>query len=156
MAQPTVPNFTSLEGLDKDSPTVTVNTLDGRAAEEKDDWELDAIHNPRNWSFRKKWTFTAIVRLITLWIPASITHSSYKQVSFYTFVTPLGSSMMAPALPLIADHYHITNPTILAMTLSIFLLSFAIGPLFLAPLSEMYGRTWVQGLLGNNFLVVKT
>ena len=38
----------------------------------------------------------------------------------------------------------ITNPTILAMTLSVFLISFALGPLVLAPLSEMYGRTWVS------------
>lgn len=58
-------------------------------------------------------------------------------------VSPLASSMMAPALPQIAEHFNITNPTLVAMTLSIFLLSFAIGPLILGPLSEMYGRTWV-------------
>jgi MFS family permease len=51
--------------------------------------------------------------------------------------------MMAPGLPQIAEHYTITNETIIAMTLSIFLLTFAIGPLFLAPMSEIYGRTWV-------------
>ena len=51
--------------------------------------------------------------------------------------------MMAPGLPDLALKYDITNPTVLALTLSIFLLSFAIGPLFLSPLSEMYGRTWV-------------
>ena len=51
--------------------------------------------------------------------------------------------MMAPGLPDIALKYDITNTTIIALTLSIFLLSFAIGPLILGPLSEMYGRTWV-------------
>lgn len=86
-------------------------------------WEHDPI-NPRNWSAARKWVATALV-------------------SLYTFVAPLGSSMMAPGLPEIALKYHITNPTILALTLSIFLLSFAIGPLFLAPLSEMYGRAWM-------------
>lgn len=55
--------------------------------------------------------------------------------------------MMAPALPQIAEHYGITSATITAMTLSIFLLSFAIGPLFLGPLSEMYGRVWVSSVL---------
>ena len=65
---------------------------------------------------------------------------------------------MAPGLPEIAQHYHITSETIVAMTLSIFLLTFAIGPLFLAPLSEIYGRTWVSdpGLTSctvNSFLV---
>ena len=52
--------------------------------------------------------------------------------------------MMAPALPDIGAHYNITNQTELAATLSIFLLTFAIGPLFFAPLSEIYGRTWVR------------
>lgn len=51
---------------------------------------------------------------------------------------------MAPGLPDLALKYGITNPTIIALTLSVFLLSFAIGPLFLAPLSEMYGRAWVR------------
>ena len=69
-----------------------------------------------------------------------------SQVSFYTFVSPLASSMVAPALPDLADHYHITSVTITAMVLSIFLITFAIGPLFLAPLSEIYGRTWVSVL----------
>jgi len=55
--------------------------------------------------------------------------------------------MMAPGLLDLAIKYDITNPTVMALTLSIFLLSFAIGPLFLAPLSEMYGRAWVRGAL---------
>ncbi|KAF7346931.1 MFS domain-containing protein [Mycena venus] len=89
----------------------------------EDNWQDDP-ENPRNWSVGKKWTTTAVVAL-------------------YTFVSPLGSSIMAPGLPQIAIKYGITNETIIAMTLSIFLLSFAIAPLFLAPLSEMYGRKWV-------------
>lgn len=35
--------------------------------------------------------------------------------------------MMAPGLPEVALRYGITNPTAIALTLSIFLLSFAIG-----------------------------
>ncbi|EIW82421.1 multidrug resistance protein 4 [Coniophora puteana RWD-64-598 SS2] len=101
----------------------------------EEDWEHDPI-NPRNWSFSKKWIAVSIV-------------------SAYTFVSPLSSSMMAPGLPDLAEKYNVTNPTIIAMYLSIFLLSFALGPLFLAPLSEMYGRKWVLhggniGLLGFN------
>lgn len=57
---------------------------------------------------------------------------------------------MAPGLPNIAEHFGITSETITAMTLSIFLLTFAIGPLFLAPLSEIYGRTWVGSILARN------
>jgi MFS family permease len=51
---------------------------------------------------------------------------------------------MAPGLPDVAKKFNITNPTIAALTLSIFLLSFAIGPLFAAPLSEVYGRLRVR------------
>ena len=51
---------------------------------------------------------------------------------------------MAPGLPEIAQKYNITSETIISMVLSIFLLTFAFGPLFLAPLSEIYGRTWVR------------
>jgi hypothetical protein len=66
------------------------------------------------------------------------------QLALYTFVTPLASSIMAPSLPDLAIKYGITNPTVTALTLSIFLLSFAIGPLFAAPLTEVYGRVWVR------------
>ncbi|KAJ6521111.1 multidrug resistance protein 4 [Mycena capillaripes] len=86
----------------------------------EDDWQDDP-ENPRNWPFAKKWSSTAVV-------------------SFYTFVSPLSSSIMAPGLPEVAEKYNITNETLIAMTLSIFLISFGVAPLLLAPLSEMYGR----------------
>jgi len=96
----------------------------------EEDWQDDQA-NPRNWPFRKKWTAVAVVAM-------------------YTFVSPLASSMMAPGLPEIAQKYNITSSTTVAMTLSIFLLAYALGPLFLSPLSEMYGRTWVLHI-GNMF-----
>ena len=48
--------------------------------------------------------------------------------------------MMAPGLPQIGQHFHETNPTIVAMSLSILLLAWVFSPLIIAPLSEMYGR----------------
>ncbi|KAJ6588932.1 hypothetical protein B0H19DRAFT_1058024 [Mycena capillaripes] len=53
-----------------------------------------------------------------------------------SFWPPLSSSMMAPGLPGIAEKYSIESVTILSMSFSIFLLTFAVG--------EMYGRTWVN------------
>ncbi|KAN0097326.1 Major facilitator superfamily domain containing protein [Tylopilus felleus] len=108
-----IPPFPSQE-----KPVVADDKIEG-----KDVWE-HSPDNPRNWPSLKKWTATSLV-------------------SLYTFVTPLASSMMAPGLPDLALKYGISNPTVLGLTLSIFLLSFAIGPLFLGPLSEMYGRVWV-------------
>ncbi|KAF9482341.1 multidrug resistance protein 4 [Pholiota conissans] len=89
----------------------------------EDDWANDP-ENARNWPLLKKWI-------------------SMLVVSFYTLLPPLASSMMAPGLPEVAEKYNITSSTITALTLSVFLISFALGPLVLAPVSEMYGRKWV-------------
>ncbi|KAH8103383.1 major facilitator superfamily domain-containing protein [Cristinia sonorae] len=89
----------------------------------EDDWAHDE-RNPRNWPRGRKWGMTFIV-------------------SLYTLIPPLASSMMAPALPEIAQHFGITSPTLQALTLTIFLLTFALGPLIMGPLSEIYGRVWV-------------
>lgn len=96
------------------------------------DWDHDPA-NPRNWPLAKKWITATIV-------------------SLYTLVTPLASAIMAPGLPDLAIKFGITDSTVLALTLSIFVLSYAIGPLFVAPLSEVYGRVWVLHL-GNLFFL---
>jgi len=80
--------------------------------------------NPKNWTFKHKWAATLIV-------------------SSFTFISPVSSSMVAPALTAIAREFNITNEIEMSMTLSIFVLAYAIGPLFLGPLSEMYGRVIV-------------
>ncbi|KAK5266030.1 hypothetical protein LTR40_014453, partial [Exophiala xenobiotica] len=48
--------------------------------------------------------------------------------------------MVAPALPKIATEFGITNTIESQIVLSIFVLAYAIGPMFLGPLSELYGR----------------
>jgi MFS family permease len=61
--------------------------------------------------------------------------------------------MVAPALPVLDAEFHITNSAESQIMLSIFVLAYAIGPLFLGPLSEVYGRSLViQG--ANLFYVV--
>ena len=61
--------------------------------------------------------------------------------------------MVSPALPVIGDDLHIIDSSELAMTLSIFVLAYAVGPLFLAPLSEMYGRWPVYNVCNVLFLI---
>lgn len=48
--------------------------------------------------------------------------------------------MFAPGAGQLAEEFHITNETVGAMTVSLYVLGFALGPLVLAPLSELYGR----------------
>jgi MFS family permease len=54
--------------------------------------------------------------------------------------------MVAPALTYIGDDFNINSEVLLELTLSIFILAYAIGPLFLGPLSETYGRAIVLQL----------
>ena len=71
------------------------------------DWECDP-ENARNWPAAQKWLAVSII-------------------SLYTFASPLASSMMAPGLPDVAIKYGITDSTTIALTLCVFLLSFAIA-----------------------------
>jgi len=51
--------------------------------------------------------------------------------------------MVAPALIAISRDLNITSSIEQTLILSIFVLAYAVGPLFLGPLSEMYGRVVV-------------
>ena len=57
--------------------------------------------NPKNWSFKRKWAATIVV-------------------SSFTFISPVSSSMVAPALSTIASEFHITNEVESQLVLSIF------------------------------------
>ena len=61
--------------------------------------------------------------------------------------------MVAPALQSIATEFNITNDVEIALALSIFVLAYAIGPLFLGPMSEIYGRVHVLQLSNLFYLV---
>ncbi|RAH40137.1 MFS transporter [Aspergillus brunneoviolaceus CBS 621.78] len=81
----------------------------------------DDPDNPKNWSFKMRWRMTAIA-------------------STFAFISPISTSMTAPALSTIAKDLHIHHAFEQTMSLSIFLLAYAFGPLFSAPMSEVYGR----------------
>lgn len=61
--------------------------------------------------------------------------------------------MVAPALPSLAADMKVTDEVVSQLMLSIFVLAYAVGPLFLGPLSEIYGRTIVLQLANLFFLV---
>lgn len=82
--------------------------------------------NPKNWTRKRKWM-------------ATIT------VSLFTFISPVSSSMVAPALHQISTEFKVGSSEA-ALAMSIFLLAFAVGPLFLGPLSEIFGRKIVLQL----------
>ncbi|KAL2829315.1 major facilitator superfamily domain-containing protein [Aspergillus pseudoustus] len=94
----------------------------------------DDVENPINWPERKKWAATVTV-------------------SMFTFISPVSSSMVAPALTSIAAELDVTDDIVSQLILSIFILAYAVGPLFLAPLSEIYGRVIILQLSNLFFLV---
>ncbi|KAF9026400.1 MFS polyamine transporter [Hymenopellis radicata] len=92
------------------------------------DWDgPDDPENPKNWPYEKRWRVTIAV-------------------SLFTFASTITSSGIAPASRKIAEEFGITSQPMVAMTVSIFVLAYAIGPLFMAPLSEIYGRTLILQL----------
>lgn len=94
----------------------------------------DDPENPKNWKDSRKWAAVFVV-------------------SSFTFISPVASAMVAPALPQMNQDLGVHNQTISAMMLSIFLLAYAVGPLFLGPLSEVYGRVPVLQLANLVFLI---
>ncbi|KAI0317964.1 MFS general substrate transporter [Amylostereum chailletii] len=94
--------------------------------------------NPRNWVDRRRWTVTLIV-------------------SLFTFISPVASSIPSPSLPAISADLNITPGSILEnMSLSIFVLAYAIGPLFWGPLSELFGRLPILQISNIFFLIFNT
>ncbi|KAI7337565.1 MFS multidrug transporter [Hortaea werneckii] len=90
----------------------------------------DDPDNPKNWPKKKKWMATLTV-------------------SLFTFISPVSSSMIAPALQQLSEELNVKSDLEVQLALSTFILAFAVGPLFLGPLSELFGRRWI--LQGSNF-----
>ncbi|KAF7187630.1 Efflux pump vrtL [Pseudocercospora fuligena] len=92
----------------------------------------DDPDNPKNWTKQARWMATLTV-------------------SLFTFISPVSSSMVAPALTQVLTDFGL-NPNKPSdrmqgeLAMSVFILGFAIGPLALGPLSELFGRRIVLQL----------
>lgn len=91
-------------------------------------WEgQDDPEMPLNFPKKKKWLIVGLLSSATL-------------------LTPFASSILAPGIESLSREFGNTNSIVGAMTVSIYLLGYTVGPLFLAPLSEIYGRKPILGL----------
>ncbi|KAJ5427413.1 MFS transporter [Penicillium cf. griseofulvum] len=98
------------------------------------DWDgPDDPANPLNWPASRKNIHVAIV-------------------SIFTLTANLAATMFAPGAKELADEFGITDSTLETMTVSLYVLGFAIGPLILAPLSELYGRLIVYNFCNVAYL----
>lgn len=73
-------------------------------------------------------------------------------ISCMTFLTPLTSSIFAPGVPELMKEFDNDSDELSAFVVSVYVLGFAFGPLFLAPLSEIYGRNIVYHICNVGFL----
>jgi hypothetical protein len=74
-------------------------------------------------------------------------------VSALTFITPLASSMFAPGVPELMAEFNSTNTLLAGFVVSVYVLGFAIGPLILAPASELYGRAILYHICNVGFII---
>ncbi|KAL8729157.1 MAG: hypothetical protein Q9166_004896 [cf. Caloplaca sp. 2 TL-2023] len=84
------------------------------------DWEPNDPENPQNWrtAYRGWLTF---------------------QLCMLALAASLGSAIISPAENAIAKYAHI-SPEVATLSLSLYVLGFAFGPLLWAPISEVWGR----------------
>ncbi|BCR95197.1 uncharacterized protein AKAW2_20137A [Aspergillus luchuensis] len=82
----------------------------------------DDPESPQNWPRNLKWKNT--------W-----------SISLFVFISPISSSMIAPAMNDLAQSLDMIHSEFeIYLSLSIFILGYAIGPVFFGPASEVYGR----------------
>jgi MFS family permease len=98
------------------------------------EWEDGDPEDSMNWEPRKKWKTIA-------------------SVASMASITALGSTIIAPATPQIMLHFQSTNYDLAVLVVSINILGYAVGPLFLSPLSEIYGRASIYHIT-NAFFVI--
>ncbi|PYI12698.1 MFS general substrate transporter [Aspergillus sclerotiicarbonarius CBS 121057] len=85
-------------------------------------WESqEDPENPQNFPSGRKWLILGLV-------------------SGITFLSPFTSSMPAPGMSFIDQEFGTTSEILTSFAVSVFVLGFAVGPLVLSPLSEIYGR----------------
>ncbi|KAJ6580724.1 major facilitator superfamily domain-containing protein [Mycena capillaripes] len=129
----TTPSATEVE------PTSTLPTLEAtekhlqHAGDIPDpfliDWEEDDPDNPRNWSFRKR-AFVAF------------------SISFLTFSIYIGSAIYTSSIPGLMEEFNVSL-TMATLGLTLYVLGYGIGPMFLTPLQEL-------PLLGRNPVYMAT
>lgn len=99
------------------------------------DWDgPDDPKNPQNWAASRKWGIIGALAAVTL-------------------ITPLASSFFAPGVPQVLRSFNETSNTMATFVVSIYILGFAIGPLIIAPMSELYGRILLYNVSNLLFVI---
>ncbi|KAI1747785.1 synaptic vesicle transporter [Xylaria castorea] len=90
--------------------------------------------DPKSWPLSRKWLIMSIVTWLCL-------------------VSPLASSILAPATSLIDAEFHNDSATLSTFLVSFFILGYVVGSLIAAPLSEQYGRKVILDITTTIFAI---
>ncbi|KAI1312690.1 putative MFS multidrug transporter [Xylaria venustula] len=110
--------------VNKNSNELDSNNLGGRLEQESIlvDWSGPTDpENPQNWPTEKSFGHVIIVAALSM-------------------VVNIAATIVAPGVSSLVEEFHIQSETVATLTVTIYLLGFALGPLFIAAFSEMYGR----------------
>lgn len=114
------------------------------------DWDgPDDPENPLNWPASIRIGHVVMVSIITLIV--YVLHS-FSPDTVNNCFRNLGSTMFAPGAGVLMADFHQTSSTIGTLAVSIYLLGFALGPLFVAPMSEFFGRLVIYHVCNGLFL----
>ncbi|OJJ53831.1 hypothetical protein ASPSYDRAFT_61798 [Aspergillus sydowii CBS 593.65] len=98
-------------------------------------WEYDKDpQNPRNYPPSRKWFLLGIVSIVTL-------------------ISPFASTLFAPAAGYAARELGNTSSILSTLAVTAYLFGYAVGPLILSPLSELYGRRIVLNVATTLFVL---
>lgn len=122
-----------MEFIVRTSSLVLLKPRRKRLEGQGDDFDLDEngnltfahndIENPKTWSRPRKWAITSISILLVI------------NATF-------ASSGPSAALTSLSDEFHVSEEAA-GLTVTVFLITYAFGPLLWAPLSEHFGRRWI-------------
>ncbi|KAF2474649.1 MFS general substrate transporter [Lindgomyces ingoldianus] len=132
---------------------VTATTQEGETDPNIVDWDgPDDPQNPMNWPDSKKWGIIGVLSAVTL-----ITYVDREPFNRLLFLAngyrPLASSFFAPGVPEVMRSFGETSNLLASFVVSVYILGFAIGPLIIAPMSELYGRMPIYNICNFLFLI---
>ncbi|KAJ8129391.1 hypothetical protein O1611_g4243 [Lasiodiplodia mahajangana] len=112
--------------------TSLLPTADHRVTDTR--FVLAESEKPRNWSRPYRWLCVGVI-------------------SLYGLMSPVMASAVVPALPAIGEDLSMTDGKVHSTLVSVYLLSWTITPVFLGPLSEIYGRVRLLQIGHGLFLI---
>ncbi|OAF98836.1 MFS transporter [Paraphaeosphaeria sporulosa] len=99
------------------------------------DWAgEDDVEKPLNWTNKRKAKQIVVI-------------------CYNTFLTPLGSTMFAPAIQQVMTTFQSSNPLLASFVVSVWVLGYFFGPLVIGPLSELYGRLPIYAICSVLFVL---